>query len=421
MFIYILCGIILVRIIPRRIELELIEKSGPWKMIYGRRKTGKSFLVENFLKYDRFFFVNRDSTVLDKISMERYTWSEFLKVLRELLGVKRIVIDEFHRLPSDFLDFLHSMGSRGELILITSTLWLTKKLLGEGSPLIGLVYPIKIGLIDERDLIRSLSSEFSGRELIETCVYLREPFLIPNFKPPLREFLTNFLFQNKYFLKNLIGEIFIEEERELTNVYDVILRAISNGRSVSTEISTILFSRGLIVKDNPGVVQKYLDILTDMGIIERFKIYGKKKFKYMHMSPLLDLHFYLEEKYSYVEVDTPLEFIRNIIEIKIPFHVEQFFRSLLSKIFGLQPQLIEEKDFELDLALFKFNDLKLIGEVKWRDYVSIGEIKSIEDKMVRFKDVRKILIVPNENVLERFPEGIEVWDVDTILKLVLKS
>jgi len=410
-----------VRIIPRRIELELIEKSGPWKMIYGRRKTGKSFLVENFLKYDRFFFVNRDSTVMDRVSMEKYTWSEFLKVFRELLGMKRIVIDEFHRLPSEFLDFLHSTGSRGELILITSTLWLTRKLLGEGSPLIGLVYPIRVGLIDERDLIKSLSSEFSGKELIEACVYLREPFLIPNFKPSLREFLTRFLFQNKYFLKNLIGEIFSEEERELTNVYDVILRAISNGRNVSTEISTTLFSRGLIVKDNPGVVQKYLDILTEMGIIEKFKVYGKRKFKYMHISPLMDLHFYLEEKYSYVEVDTPLEFIKDVVEIKIPYHVEQYFRSLLSKIFGLQPQLIEEKDYELDLALFKFNDLKLIGEVKWRDHVSVGEIKSIEDKMSRFKDVKKILIVPDEKVLERFPEGIEVWDINTVLRLILES
>ncbi|MEM4483881.1 MAG: ATPase, partial [Candidatus Methanomethylicia archaeon] len=191
--------------------------------------------------------------------------------------------------------------------------------------------------------------------------------------------------------------------------------------NVSTEISTTLFSRGLIVKDNPGVVQKYLDILTDMGIIEKFKVYGKRKFKYMHISPLLDLHFYLEEKYSYVEVDTPLKFIKNVVEIKIPIHVEQFFRSLLSKIFGLQPQLIEEKDFELDLALFKFNDLELIGEVKWRDYVSVGEVKSIEDKMGRFKGVKKILIVPNEKVLEKVPEGIEVWDVDTLLRFILEG
>ncbi len=54
--------IILMRIIPRR-------------MVYGRRKTGKTFLVENFIKHDKFFFVNRDSTALDKKSGEIYTYN----------------------------------------------------------------------------------------------------------------------------------------------------------------------------------------------------------------------------------------------------------------------------------------------------------------------------------------------------------
>jgi len=57
--------IMLMRIIPRRIEIEKIEKALPWVLIYGRRKTGKSFLVENFLKFDKYFFVNRDKTLFD--------------------------------------------------------------------------------------------------------------------------------------------------------------------------------------------------------------------------------------------------------------------------------------------------------------------------------------------------------------------
>ncbi|RLE77422.1 MAG: ATPase, partial [Thermoprotei archaeon] len=56
------------RIIPRRIEVSRIKRSLPWVMVYGRRKTGKTFLVENFIPYDKFFFVNRDGTVLDKES-----------------------------------------------------------------------------------------------------------------------------------------------------------------------------------------------------------------------------------------------------------------------------------------------------------------------------------------------------------------
>ena len=114
------------RIIPRRIDLERVERAKPWRMIYGRRKTGKTFLIENFTDYDHFFFVNRDTTVLDKKTGEKYTYKEFLTILRALIG-NRIVIDEFHRLPNDFLDFLHAIGRKGEMTLITSTLWLSKK------------------------------------------------------------------------------------------------------------------------------------------------------------------------------------------------------------------------------------------------------------------------------------------------------
>jgi|GEM_PF-4433175 len=52
---------------------------------------------------------------------------------------KTIVIDEFHRLEDDFLDFLHSIGKGGKFILISSTLYLSKKILTEKSPLLGLV------------------------------------------------------------------------------------------------------------------------------------------------------------------------------------------------------------------------------------------------------------------------------------------
>jgi hypothetical protein len=40
-------------------------------MVYGRRKTGKS-LIKNFTHYDKFFFDNRDSTVVDEGTLESY-------------------------------------------------------------------------------------------------------------------------------------------------------------------------------------------------------------------------------------------------------------------------------------------------------------------------------------------------------------
>ena len=41
----------------------------------------------------------------------------------------------------------------------------------------------------------------------------------------------------------MIGEIFTEEERYISAIYEGILRAVASGNTVSTEISSYLFSR----------------------------------------------------------------------------------------------------------------------------------------------------------------------------------
>ncbi len=415
--------IILMRIILRRIDVERIKKAFPWVMVYGRRKTGKTFLVENFIEHDKFFFVNRDSTVLDKSTDEVYTYEEFRRVFRESMEIDAtVVIDEFHRLPESFQDYLHAMGVKGKLILITSTLWLAKRLLGRKKPLLGTVTPVRVSLIDEMEVMEGLRKHLKGRELVEASTYLREVILIPKFTGKnMREFLSDFLFESRIVIKNLVGEIFTEEERKLTNVYEGIMKAVSNGKNVSTEISSFLFSRGLIAKDNPGVVQKYLNTLVEVGILERLKVFDKKKYRYFHASPLLDLHYYLEAKYSYTEVETPKSFIRKVVEQKLPFHVEQYFRNFMSKYFGMQPAVFQEKDLEVDILLLKFKKPKVVVEVKWKDKVSETEVKSVERKLQRFEGCKKILVVPSRSSLERIPESVEVWDVDYIVKNCLKK
>ena len=409
------------RIISRKIDIERIRKGGPWVLVYGRRKTGKTFLVSNFLNFDRFFFVNRDSTIRDIRSMELYSFEEFLKVFREILGRESIVIDEFHRLPDSFLDFLHSVGVRGKLVLITSTLWLTKRMLGKGSPLLGLVTPIRIGLVDEREILVELSKELSDRELVEASTYLREVILIPLYDGNIRELLVNYLAENNMVIRELVGEIFTEEDKELTNIYEGIMKAIADGRNVSGEISTLLFSRRILAKDNPGVLQRYLSILVEMGMLEKVKVYGKKRFKYFHKSPLLDLHYYLEENYSYTEVYTPKEFIRKVVDEKVPIHVQRFLKNLLVKALGLQHNIIEEKGLEVDIALLRFKRLEVVAEVKWRRFIPKSEIRKVEEKLNRFK-CKKILLVPNGSALEREPEeDIEVWDVNRVLSLARES
>ena len=164
------------------------------------------------------------------------------------------------------------------------------------------------------------------------------------------------------------------------------------------------------------MLPKYLDTLVDMGILERQKVLNKKRFYYFHSSPIMDLHYYLEEKYSYVDVYTPIEFIKKVVETKLPMHAEQFFRNLLSKHFGMKHEIIDTGAMELDIAFLEFKRLKIIGEVKWKDRISASEIRSIENSLNSFDGVRRVLVVPNAKGLERLPEGIDVVDIDALFK-----
>lgn len=234
----------------------------------------------------------------------------------------------------------------------------------------------------------------------------------------MREFLAGYLSSSGLLIGELVGEAFTEEERELTEVYRAIMKGIADGKETSTELSSFLYSLSLISKDNPGVLQRYLGVLTDMGILRRTQVTGKrrKKFVYRHASPLFDLHFYLEAKYAYTELETPVEFIRKAIDRKLPRHVEAFVEGLLAKSLGLRPVRIEMPDLELDIALQGFKKLEVVGEVKWKERVKREEVRRIEEKLNRF-DCRRILVVPDENVLERKPEGVEVLTPEDLVEI----
>ncbi|MCC7552726.1 ATPase [Candidatus Micrarchaeota archaeon] len=399
-------------IIKRRTEDEKINNAGNWLFIYGRRKTGKTFYVKKFMKWDEYFFVAKDSSIIYK--NENITFSEFFIIFKSLINDKTIVVDEFHRLPPIFLDYLHSIGTTGKLILISSTLWLSQKLLKLKYPLIGLFYDVPFTIIDERDILINLKIK-DKIEFIETAVYLREPILIQHYNPPIRKFLTKYLIDNKMSIQGLIGEIFREEDKHLSKVYDGIMRAVASGKGISSEISSYLFSRGLIKKDNPGLIQGYLNNLVSMGILQKESVFNKKKFVYSHVSPFIDLFFYVDEKYGLLETQVSEKFISDVIDKKIPFHIEYFVKLLLSKIYGMKPVKIEEP--EIDIALVSFKKIKVVGEVKWKK-VTMEDIKKIEEKFSKF-NAEKLLIVKNKKGLKS--DVLKIFEIKDLLKINIQE
>jgi len=154
----------------------------------------------------------------------------------------------------------------------------------------------------------------------------------------------------KVYVPYLIGVT--EEDVELTVRYSAILSAVANGKVYSSEISSYLFSRGLIDKDNPGLISQYLRNLIQMGLIKAIPVEGRRKaFQYRHMSPITDFAYYLNEKYGFFEADIDENRIKTILAERISKYMEWFFEDFLVKTFGLQPVKIAKPELEVDIAL----------------------------------------------------------------------
>jgi len=420
MFINIMLMNIIMLVIKREKLIEKIKDSFPRVIIYGRRKTGKTFLVKNFIQYDFYFFVGRDKRII-KNGNDILNYKEFFELFKELVKLnKTIVIDEFHRLPSEFFDFLHFLGNeKSNLILVSSTTWLTKELVSKNSPLLALFNNVLVSLIDEWEMLSSLSKNIKKKEeLVTASIFLREPILIPFYKNDILSTVINYLYNNRFSINSLILEIFEEESKELSVIYEAILKLIAEGKQSSGELANELYSLGLLKKNNPGLIQRYLETLKEIGIIKKIKFYGKKRYFYEHVSPLIDLHYYLESKYYYTENDINEKFIQRTVSEKIPKYAEIFFRELLAKKEGLIFQKIIEP--EIDISLFEFNKLKVVGEVKWKNSIKSQDIYKTIEKLENF-DCQKMLIVKDKSKLkESYKEilkesGVKVKDITDFL------
>jgi AAA+ ATPase superfamily predicted ATPase len=390
-------------IIERSAEAERLRKAKKWVLLFGRRKTGKSFLAENFLKWDEYFFVKRDKGIISKKSGRELSYGAFLEVLeREMLGGKTLVVDEFHRLGADFLDRLHASGGKGRLVLISSTLFLSKKLVRENSPLLGLVAEQQVRLISLGDCLRALGKSKAGKKAsVESALLLREPLAIGYSEPGIKAEaqFASVLAGSMRTMPALVGEIFLEEERELSAVYDGILRAVAAGKVVSTEITDAVFARGLIPKNDASQVQQYLKNLADFGILRRIAVFGKNKFIYKHVSPLVRLYYYADGKYNASERQPDEAEIGRIAAELIPRMVEDEVRALAAEKLGLSEAVMEGKDFDVDACLLRFRKPAVAMEIKWKVRITLEDVRSAERSLENAKAGEKWLFVPDRKMV----------------------
>ncbi len=406
--------IILTMIIKRPEETSRIRDIKKWVLVYGRRKTGKTFLVTNFIKHDEYFFVKSNKSIISK-NGEPISYETFIEVLkRSLESGKTVVVDEFHRLGQDFFDFLHYTKKQGKLIIISSTLFMSKKLIAGNSALLGLFAEAPIGLISLRDCLEALKNyRMPKKDRLELAILIREPITIDYLdeKKSARETIALILLSSVKAIPSLIGEVFSEEEREISATYEGIMRAIATGKVVSSGMSSYLFSKKVIKKDDPSVIQQYLNNMVSFGIIKRIKVFNKKRFVYKLSSPLSRAYYYMDEKYNLSERKVSEAEMLAIISEIMPRIVEDNVREFLSEKYGLMESIVEAEDFDIDGYLLKFKRPEIALEVKWKK-LGNDDILKAEKNLQDINAKKKLLFVTDKKGVH---SKLKVIDVDDLL------
>ena len=389
----------------RRNELEsFLRGGGGRRLLYGRRKTGKTFYVRHVLRDRQYFIVRRGGAFYDPFACEEFGLSAFLRVCR----VNGVIVDEFHRADPRFFDALQAGECGEDLTLITSTLHYFRKFIeGSEAPLLGLFSIRRVGLVSPLDLLRHKWGAEANKELIELLTLYQEPTLIG-------KELRDAVLAGREFVTALLGEVLDEEDITFTRRFHAVLEAVASGKDRLTEIAAYTHSRNQAPTSSTSHIVKYVDALIKAGLLERVEIWGKRRgSRYRHSSPLTDLIYYLHAKYGFF--DTPLTwgFIERAVKERMPTLIERFTERLLAEAYGLKPIKIIEP--EIDIALTKFRKIALVAEVKWVNKIRREDLRKAEEKLARYPEARKLLIVPDASAT---PETwLEVMDAKDISKL----
>ena len=250
---------------------------------------GKTFALRRCLSYDLYVIVTRSGEAL----VEDEVWS-LETAVREVLQVLRrggvTVVDEFQRMPERWWDLLASAHPSGVLVLSGSSFGVLRRVFDARSPLLGLFDVVKMGLIKYSDALAQTGD-------FKLAALWRDPWTIPLLDSA--DDVERRAFALYLSAMGLIGEVFAEEERTLTKLYEIVLSALAEGEWNSAVVANYAAARGFQVA--ASTVSGYLSRLAEMGLLERVPIYRSKRYYHRIASTPLRLALYAEAKYHVSE------------------------------------------------------------------------------------------------------------------------
>ncbi len=263
-------------------------------VIYGRRRVGKTALINEFCKDKPTIYFSALSASaqenLDALSQAIYmyqnpqggaapsyrTYADALDAITDLSKQERLVfvIDEYpylaraeHSISSRLQHMIDHLWQQGQLYLIlcgSSMSFMEHQVLGYESPLYGRrTAQLKIGALSYRD-IRQFYPQLA---LEDQALLYGITGGIPHYinkldvEESLEEALLENLFQTSAYLFEEPENLLKQELREPA-VYNSVITAIAGGASRLNEIAT---KAGL----ESGICTKYLKVLLELGIVKK--------------------------------------------------------------------------------------------------------------------------------------------------------
>jgi len=402
-----------------RSEAKELENIRGWILLYGRRKVGKTFLLKNFMKWDTYIVVRRDLSLrAENIKINNI--KEIPEKVGSLLEEERIVvIDEFQRLPESVLEDLTEYHPKGRLILSGSSLGAVRKIFEPKSPLLGFFTPYKLSLIQPLDILSALLQKYSPIKAVELASYLRDPWLIPLYGD---EDVTTFIYKYtcKYWqvVKALLGEVFAEEERTLTKIYEAIISLLGSRIWKIKEIANTLYTKGVISEPSSSYVSGFMKNLIEMDLVEAIKLYESRRKYYKLKSPIMETYYFLENKYDVSERQVSLSEVKPALEYSIRLQVEDYLADLIAQIYeGRREYSVMP---EIDSIITVRRKIKAVVEVKWGNY-SKKDLEKFYKKTETIPGEKIFITRKKEESLYKTIKIIDAEDLATQVKSIIET
>jgi hypothetical protein len=402
-------------IIARK-NAEKLLKEPHWLLLYGRRKVGKTFLLRDLCGFKNYFIIKTDLSV---ISPKENISLEALKIEAKNLLFKgeTVVIDEFQRLNMSFLEDLASIHPRGKLILSGSSLRVIKKIFEPQSPLLGFFVPIKLGFIFPLEILGAFKKKLNFEKNIELSAFLREPWIVPLYNNEQSlEFLYKLITLSKQVIRSLIGEVFTEEEREMTKKYEALISLVGSGIWNTKELALLMYSRGLIPDSSQTHIIQYLKNLLEMELVESIKLNKTKGNYYRLYSPIMNIYYYLDNRYDISNRDISFNELKPTLQKLFSFEIQNFIADLFAEIYNGRKEYFVSKEQEVDFIITIRNKNEVVGEVKWKklEKEDLGKFRLNSEKI----HGKKILICKDSHLTR--DGDIEIYDAKSLWNLINK-